>query len=124
MRGLLDRVADFEASAKGKNGEGKTVSARPPRDVVRDVLSSGEWDELKVLDAVLGAPALRRDGSVISEPGYDAASRMLLMPDSRYPRCVSHAPDTAQRRDALARLDDAIGQFPFADGPVAPTRWR
>lgn len=116
MRGLLDRVADFEASAKGKNGEGKTVSARPPRDVVRDVLSSGEWDELKVLDAVLGAPALRRDGSVISEPGYDAASRMLLMPDSRYPPPrIPHAPDTAQRRDALARLDDAIGQFPFAD---------
>lgn len=110
LRWRLARVANFVR--KTKDGE---VDVPPPLEVVRDVLALGEWP-LPPLGAVVETPCLRPDGSVVDVPGYDAATRLLYRPrpDLTVPS-VPTAPTSKQRRDALALLNDALLDFPFAD---------
>jgi hypothetical protein len=64
------------------------------------------------LRAIIHAPTLRPDGSVISEPGYDEATGLLLVGD----RLWRHVPDNPSKRDAgkaLAVLSEPIAALPF-----------
>ena len=69
LRNRLTQAADFYQLSKK---EGFT-SCPPPMDVVKDILATPpmEWG-FPALQGIIEAPALREDGSIISEPGYDA----------------------------------------------------
>jgi hypothetical protein len=75
----------------------------------------GRW-RLPVLSAVINAPTLRPDGSVLAEPGYDAATGLLLDTcGERFPE-VPDRPDREDGRAALSVLLGLIGTFPFVGG--------
>lgn len=118
LRGRMDRVANFLMVTK----DGALRHKYPPVEVVRDILSLGDWSVPKLetvipeLDAIVEAPTLRPDGTVLSEPGYDAATRLLYIPS--FDLQVCDIPDQPSGEDVAAALQlvqEVIGDFPYKD---------
>lgn len=108
LRNRMTAVADF--IAVGKSGP-RHVS--PPLDIVHDVLAQVE-PPFPPLESIVGVPVLRPDGTVLTEPGYDATTRLLYRPDAelRVPD-VPEEPTTEDVRAALAKIEEAVGEFPY-----------
>lgn len=86
-----------------------------PRDCPRLVADAyaartGEW-RLRPLAGVLDAPTLRRDGTILQEPGHDERSGLLLL-DADFPRVPDH-PTRADAVAALEALKAPLRGFPF-----------
>lgn len=81
----------------------------------------GNW-RLPVLSGLINAPTLREDGTVLSEPGYDTATGLLLETGAaRFPE-VPRTPDREEGRQAVFVLMRLVEDFPFvgeADRAVA-----
>jgi len=88
----------------------------PPIDVCKTILSLGKKRDLKPLDAIITAPTLRSDGSVLHVPGYDAESR-LLFDVSKTPEQIYIDPTMAEARMSLIYLWKPFKEFPFV-GPL------
>ncbi|WP_432020419.1 bifunctional DNA primase/polymerase [Streptomyces sp. 1222.5] len=69
---------------------------------------------LRVLKGVTHTPLVRRDGSVLSTPGYDPATRLLYLPsaDMDMP-AVPENPTREQVREAVDLLSFMMSGFPF-----------
>ena len=59
-------------------------------------------------------PTLRPDGSILSAPGYDAATRLLLIDPPAMPE-IPASPTRDEALSALALIDDLLNEFPFCD---------
>lgn len=112
IRNRLTRAADYyEIAAEGfKN-------CPPPMDVVRDLLAMPplEWG-FPALQGIIEAPALREDGTIITEPGYDERSRLFYAPEDglQVPEIPEHP--TADHIDvAVDMISEVIADFPFVD---------
>jgi putative DNA primase/helicase len=62
-----------------ENQEGQKVDAKPPLDVVRDILATPN-PPLPVLDRIVEVPTFGPDGTLQTEPGYYPASRCYHAP--------------------------------------------
>lgn len=70
---------------------------------------------LRRLRAVISAPTLRSDGSILDKPGYDAETGLFYDPCGvEYPE-VPLNPSQEQVKAALKLLIKPIGLFPFVD---------
>ena len=59
----------------------KMVPCTPPRLVASILLTRvGEW-RFPQISGIVTAPTLRRDGSLITNPGYDPKTRLYYMAD-------------------------------------------
>ena len=109
----LAQAADFfELSPRGIRRE-----VPPPIDVAKNVRgrNPATWG-FPVLEGVAEAPTLRPDGSVLAQPGYDALSRLYLVPSAGLENI--EVPDQPGREAVEAGLEvirDVIGDFPFVD---------
>jgi hypothetical protein len=80
----------------------------------------GDWN-LPVLAGIIGAPHLRRDGSLHDAPGYDRVTGLLYKPECEF----DSIPERPTRDDAIAAMrlfDDLLAGFLFvtpADKAVA-----
>jgi putative DNA primase/helicase len=107
----LTRVATWEKyDARSKDW----LQCDPP-SLVAKVLAArkGRW-RLRPVLGVLTCPTIRPDGSILSEPGYDAATRLYCMPDPTLQ--MPHIPERPSRGDAeqaLAILDALLIDFKF-----------
>ncbi len=90
------------------------VDRLPPMWVLRCILARGSYPEFRELRAIVDAPTLRADGSVLQEPGYDAASRLYLAPGGAFPP-IPRSPDNEQVAEAIAALCDPLDEFPFVE---------
>ncbi|WP_431887014.1 hypothetical protein [Micromonospora wenchangensis] len=71
----------------------------PPRDILSSVLAGKTWPGVPPLRGIIGAPVLRRDGTLLQQPGYDPptglylASKVALppVPDEPTPEQVNEA---------------------------------
>jgi hypothetical protein len=113
LRGWLSRSANyFRVTPTGGD-----VECAPPLEVVRDILSlpPAEWG-FQPLDAVVEAPILRSDGSILTTPGYDPATALYYAPDPdlQVPM-IADKPTAADIDAALELIGLALGDFPFAD---------
>lgn len=81
----------------------------------------GRW-RLPVLTGLINCPTLRADGSILDQPGYDAATGLLFDPQGEsFPR-LSVAPGKDEAAAALRYLRNLVATFPFvgeADRTVA-----
>jgi hypothetical protein len=70
--------------------------------------------KLRVLRGVIHTPVVRPDGTVVTRPGYDAATKLLYLPDPELvvPDVPEH-PTPEQVKDAVALLDEMTGEFRF-----------
>lgn len=86
-----------------------------PKDAAKLVTSAVELaPALRPLAGVTHTPMLRKDGSVLSEEGYDEASARLYLPEPGMK--VLPVPDTPTREEVRAARDlisYMIGDFPF-----------
>jgi hypothetical protein len=88
--------------------------SRPPRWLVESLLARPSWPGVRRLRGIRNAPALRADGTLIREPGYDGKSGLFCTFD---PHAWPAIPDNPTREDAAAALQSLAGvlkDFPFA----------
>lgn len=109
---VLTRHANF-TRYDGRSKDWKEIDC--PADVARMIIArKGSGWSMPPLRAVIGAPTLRADGSVIDRNGYDEASGLFLSG-----RELWHAvPDNPSQRDALDAIDvllEPISALPFVD---------
>ena len=90
------------------------VRINPPKQVAETLLSrSGQWRVPKVV-GVITTPTLRPDGTILSEPGHDATTRLYHAADPGLRlRKEVHAPTRALAEKALKLLEGLLVDFPF-----------
>lgn len=89
------------------------IPALPPDWCVKALLERHSYPKVRHLRAVVEAPILREDGSILSTPGYDAATGVLYEPRQSFPE-VPAAPTWEQVQAARDQLLDIAIDFPFA----------
>lgn len=89
----------------------EAVTVDCPKDFAAAYLDMiGRW-RLPLLRAIVTAPTIRRDGSLLVQPGFDAKSGIYFDPRGvRYPT-IPTAPSEAEARKALDLLLQAIAGF-------------
>jgi len=100
---------------KDKNGARHSVHVSPPRANVVAALERGMWASSRELRGVLEAPAMRADGSIIQEPGFDRASRYLYEPNASFIP-VADRPSHSDAVAAYACLCEPFAEFPYVSG--------
>ncbi len=65
------------------------------------------------LTGILEAPTLRRDGSLLDQPGYDETTGLLLLPPAGLVVTVQAEPTIEEVEVARDRLLDVLTDFPF-----------
>lgn len=101
------RWAKFDGRSKGWR------PTDPPDHAVKAIASRKEWTGIRRLMGVIETPSLRPDGSVISTPGYDAATGFLYAPRAEFPT-IPEQPTLEDAQRALAMLEDVFIDFPYA----------
>lgn len=96
-------------------GKSRPVNCFPHKDVVKNILAVGEWP-FPALQGIVEAPALRADGTVLTEPGYDMTTRLLYVPvRGLHIPAIPEKPTKPQVAAALDAVEEIIGGFPFVD---------
>lgn len=88
------------------------VPTHPPGWCVPAVHARGEWPGLRHLEAVVEYPILRPNGTILSKPGYDVDTCLLLEPTGKLPT-ISDCPTRADAAAAARLLLDVVSDFPF-----------
>jgi len=116
----LARVAEWQAY----DGRLKDWKKIDPPSSIAGILAArvGRW-RLRSVAAITTCPTLRPDGTVLSEPGYDAVTRIYHMPGSglRLP-ALAPRPTQEDAKAAAGLLLDLLAGFPLvtdADKAVA-----
>jgi putative DNA primase/helicase len=107
----LSRSADWVRFNARKK---ELVLTDPPRAVAATILSrDGEW-RFPRLAGVITTPTLRPDGSILSSPGYDPKTQLLLLDPPELP-AIPRKPTRDDALQALETLDGLLEEFPFVD---------
>jgi hypothetical protein len=99
-----------------KDGKPKVVKEEvtPPGYILTAVLAGKTWPKVQPLRGIIGAPILRRDGTLLQEPGYDEATGLYLARRVDLPT-VPEAPTGEQVAAALKfLLGRFLRDFPWA----------
>jgi hypothetical protein len=86
--------------------------AHPPAWCVAAVHARADWLAIRHLEAVVDYPVLRPNGTILSEPGYDPETGLLLEPTGVLPTLLN-CPTRDDAVAALAVLQEVIADFPF-----------
>lgn len=103
LRYLLGKIIQFHHDHKLKN---------PPPTLCKSIVEISR--HLKDLKAVISAPTLRLDGTILATKGYDERTGLLLSTQEALVP-VSENPTEEQAKKALNILMEPFCQFPFVD---------
>jgi len=110
---LVERMT---AAARFKKWDGRCdnwVNTDCPLKVAETYLErDGLW-KLPTLAGVINAPTLRRDGSILETPGYDAETGLLFDPAGEAFNPIRQNPSKDDAIEALRFLKAPISTFPF-----------
>ena len=84
----------------------------PSKDVVAALASRGRWQGIRHLEGIVESPVLRPDGTVLSKPGYDAATGLLFISGTDFGH-VSERPSRGDAERARDELLEVVADFPF-----------
>ena len=109
---LIQETAITVNENEGANGTTYTYSWPDPGTMAATM---SEAEQFASLDRIAHAPFVREDGSVVTEPGYDEATRTMLIMDPvfeglKVPEDPSPEEITAARE---LLLDEWLGDFPL-----------
>jgi len=114
----MGRVCDFYTVRTRKGPEGEEFVELPddaPPAIARAVLAKHGQRGFRKLVAVVTAPTLRMDGTVLDVPGFDEASGLVYFTDHPHPPSVPVAPTPGDALNALRFLWRPFAQFPLVD---------
>jgi hypothetical protein len=96
-------------------GQEREVPALFPLEAAKRAVDAPEaMVMLRALAGVTHTPMVRRDGSILDMPGYDAASGYLFLPGPGVNVAqVPDAPTPEEVSSAVALLDEMVAGFPF-----------
>jgi putative DNA primase/helicase len=110
LRHVLAQLVNWRKRAPN----GDLVPAYPPPVLLKNILATPD-PALPVLAGIVTAPVFGSDGTLITEPGYHPATRLLYEPTQNF--TLPPVPDDpTSQQVAVARsllLDDLLGEFPF-----------
>jgi hypothetical protein len=113
LRELFTRAASWhEEQLDPATGEPVLVRAHPPEWSVKAVYNWQSWPHIRPLHHISEIPVLLSDGTLLSTPGYDAATGILYEPRVEVPPI----PDLPTEQDidaAKLKLLDIVDEFPF-----------
>jgi hypothetical protein len=112
----FDRIIQWERIHA--NGETRIVDC-PPRIATAYLARTGEW-RLPVLTGFISAPILRKDGTLLSQAGYDARTGLFFTADGEWQ--IPAQPTREEARQALEVLAEPFSEFPFVSGPAGSDR--
>jgi len=118
LRDRLTAVAEWVEMRETKDGTAE-VSAHPPGWCVAAVHARAHWPGVRHLHAVVNHPVLRPDGTVLSTPGYDPDTGLLLHLDGPAPE-IPENPSQDDAAAALKVLLDVVCDFPLRATPTSP----
>lgn len=95
------------------NGDTTRVPIDPPRPVIDMMNVPDVVGRLRPVDAVITAPTMRLDGSLLLAPGYDASTRLMLDVSGDDVLEVPECPSKEDALAALGRLWLPVKDFPF-----------
>jgi hypothetical protein len=110
----FDRCAEF-FTIKMVNEAPMQIPQDAPTWLAASVLAKNGERKFPRLSAVITAPILRRDGSILAEPGHDHESSLLFVTDSEAVPRVPERPTAEQALSALGRLWAPVRLFPLVD---------
>ena len=114
----LTRAANLVRERETKHGT-ERIHVHPDKDVIRDVMSAPELP-FPPLIGVPRTPFFRPDGVIVDQPGYHASTKLFYVPASKGFRVdVPAVPSPRDLKKAVRILDEAIGDFPYADSGSA-----
>ena len=110
MFGLLVRHADWIA----RHGS-KVTDAKPPKELARDMLSMPD-PALPALEAIVTTPVFTPQGSLLTTPGYDPASRLWYepMPGFALPEIPTEPTEDDAAEAVRLLTEELFVDFPFA----------
>lgn len=118
LRERLGKVAKFVTISP----DGEARQKPPPDWCLSAIRHRGTWRGIRHLEGIVNTPVLRADGSILSKPGYDPATGLVLTDAS----CGSSGSSgsvsatAANRfladdaRQAVGKLLELVADFPFA----------
>ena len=106
---LTKHAASFSKFNERKK---KLVPADPPEKILKGLLDRGHWGFPRV-SGVINSPTMRPDGTILDQPGHDAATQLWLSPDTNLSVSVPEKPTKAEAALALERLNGLLEEFPF-----------
>lgn len=112
LRHAVGGLTQFWQYKKVPNAGLVEVLIDPPMDICKTTLALGNKRGLKALEAIVTAPTLRADGSILCTPGYDAGSK-LLFDVADVPHAIPDEPTIEEAKAALNYLWEPFRDFPF-----------
>lgn len=111
---MIDYLSRAAVWLKWDGRAKKYVQADPTGKVASTVLArDGEW-RFPRLSGVITTPTMRPDGTILSKPGYDEATQLLLLDPPKMPP-IPADPTRESALNALNFLDRLLDEFPFVD---------
>src|SRR5262249_4145063 len=97
-----------------RHGDDGDVAARPPRDVLTNMLAEPE-PPVPTLLRITSSPFFTRSGALVTRPGYSAEAKLLYVaPDDFVLPPVPEHPTAAEvARARTLIVDEVLGDFPF-----------
>ena len=109
-RDILGRAAVWIKFNKTERG---WVPTDPPHETAATIRArKGEW-EFPRITGIISTPTMRPDGTLLTEPGYDASTGLLLHHPRRCRRSRSSRHVRMRSRPGAVR--GAAGEFPFIE---------
>lgn len=112
LRERLSSRVNFIKLKHKDDGTIEELPAHPPDWAVKAVHERGMYPGIRPIEGLIESPTLRRDGSILDQPGYDASTRLFYRPTIDFPK-IPDRPTRAEAEAALALLLDVVCDFPF-----------
>jgi hypothetical protein len=110
LRGHMERAAQYMRTDK----QGKSGPIPPPIDVVQDLEALRSLPFPPLL-GIIETPSIRPDGTLITTPGYDMATKLYYVPPETLDNQVNvpDVPDEVEQQEAISLLKEVLCDFPF-----------
>lgn len=108
---LTSAMTFMSQRGDAKTDKAKMVARVPSDAIVNALHQKGEWGA-RQLRGVTDTPLVRKDGTILQEPGYDVESKFVYQPSSPFPR-IEDKPSKDECVHALYSVLAPIGEFPW-----------